>query len=82
MFTTNRDASTRIAPELSVDEIIARWPRTIGIMNDLGLDTCCGAWMPLRRAARDAGVPLADLLARLDQAVAELEADPWPVRSA
>ena len=82
MFTMNEHATAqRIGPELSVDEVIELWPRTIGVMNDLGLDTCCGGYMSLRRAARNARVALPLLLQKLEQTVEELESDPYPVRS-
>lgn len=69
-----------VRPDLSVDEVIALWPRTISLMNDLGLDTCCGGSMSLRRAARNARVPVEELLAKLEELVHELEASPWPYR--
>jgi iron-sulfur cluster repair protein YtfE (RIC family) len=75
-----RAAAHRIGPELSVDQVIELWPRTIGVMNDLGLDTCCGGSMSLRRAARNARVPVEELLAKLEEVVRELEASPWPYR--
>ena len=79
MFTMNEGATAhRIGPELSVDEVIARWPRTIGVMNDLGLDTCCGGYMSLRRAARTARVALPILLTRLEETIEAFEADPYP----
>jgi iron-sulfur cluster repair protein YtfE (RIC family) len=35
------------------------------VFNRLGVDTCCGGGLPLESAAREANVPLDDLLAAL-----------------
>ena len=79
MFTMHEGATAhRIGPELSVDQVIELWPRTIGVMNDLGLDTCCGGYMSLRRAARNARVPLPVLLVKLEETVEAFEVDPYP----
>lgn len=60
-------------PELSINEIIRRWPSTMGTLNEFGIDTCCGGAASLREAAREAGVPLASLTTALTRAVAVSE---------
>ncbi len=37
--------------EMTVGEIIARWPRAKAALAELGLDLCCGGVHPLRAAA-------------------------------
>jgi len=59
-----------IDPDLSVNEIIRRWPATMGPLNDAGIDTCCGGAASLRDAASDAGVPIANLTTTLARVLA------------
>ena len=54
-----------IDPSLPVNEIIRRWPMTMGVLNAFGIDTCCGGAEPLARAAAESDAPLADLLLAL-----------------
>ena len=49
----------------SVDETLARHPATATVFNAFGVDTCCGGGASLADAARDADVPLDDLLGAL-----------------
>jgi iron-sulfur cluster repair protein YtfE (RIC family) len=56
---------TSIDPGLSVNEIVRRWPPTIAVMNDFGIDACCGGADPLDVAAARDGAPLDALLAAL-----------------
>ena len=58
-----------VHPDLSVDDVIAHWPRSISVMNDYGLDTCCGGTLSLRRAAREARVRVEVLLEAIESAV-------------
>jgi iron-sulfur cluster repair protein YtfE (RIC family) len=55
-----------VDPTLTVNEVLARWPGTIPLLNALGIDTCCGGGESLRDAARSAGVPLPVLLAAVE----------------
>jgi regulator of cell morphogenesis and NO signaling len=41
-------------------------PDTGAVFNRFGVDTCCGGGLPLDQAAREAGVPLAELLAAIE----------------
>lgn len=49
----------------SVNEVLRLAPATGAVFNRLGVDTCCGGGLPLDEAAREAGVPLDELLAEL-----------------
>ena len=61
--------AAEIDPSLTVNEVMACWPQSIGPLNSLGIDTCCGGANPLRDAATNAGVPLPVLLAAIEHAV-------------
>ena len=56
-------------PTLTVNEIMAREPRTIAVFNQFGMDTCCGSGVPVADAARRDGVALDVLLTALRSAV-------------
>lgn len=51
---------------LTINEILARWPSTMPLLNALGIDTCCGGGDLLPDAALRAGVPLPVLLAAVE----------------
>jgi iron-sulfur cluster repair protein YtfE (RIC family) len=54
-----------------LNEIVARYPETLEIFGQFGLDTCCGGALPLATAAEHHGLPLKTLIealqARVDQ---------------
>lgn len=49
----------------SVNDVLRLAPASAAVFNRLGVDTCCGGGLPLESAAREANVPLDDLLAAL-----------------
>lgn len=55
--------------DMTVKEILERWPRAAATLGGRGLDLCCGGVHPLRMAAQAHGLKpeevLADLLADL-----------------
>jgi regulator of cell morphogenesis and NO signaling len=54
---TNTEA---IDAELTVNEAIRRFPATVAVFNDFGIDACCGGAASLARAAaRDGADPRA-----------------------
>jgi regulator of cell morphogenesis and NO signaling len=59
--------------ELTVNELVARYPRTAPVFRQFGMDMCCGGKVPVRAAAASHGVDEAALLAAL-QAVLETPA--------
>jgi iron-sulfur cluster repair protein YtfE (RIC family) len=59
------DSTTRINPELTVNEIMVRHPASIDVFNRFGIDSCCGGGVPLADAAGRDGADLDDLLAAL-----------------
>jgi iron-sulfur cluster repair protein YtfE (RIC family) len=54
----------------SLNAIVARYPRTLPVMQRFGLDTCCGGSLPLGTAAAHHKIDLGQLLAAL-RAVSE-----------
>lgn len=47
-----------IPADLTVNETIRRFPATVAVFNDFGIDACCGGAAPLAEAAvRDGADP-------------------------
>jgi hypothetical protein len=74
MFTFRCDilrphGAANIDPTITVNDMMACYPQSIGPLKALGIDTCCGGTDSLRVAANHAGVPLTVLLAAIDHAV-------------
>ena len=67
------DRPAALLPTLSVNETLRRWPPTVGPLEAFGIDTCCGGAASLEMAAREAGVPLAELLAAVAAAARAVE---------
>ena len=51
------DVST-IDPTMTLDEITNRFPDTIKVFNEFGMDICCGGGLSLAEAAERDGVEL------------------------
>ena len=60
-----------IDPALSVNAILCRWPAAVSALNAAGIDTCCGGGDTLSVAAAQAGIPIADLVDAIREAVAK-----------
>ena len=59
-----------IDPEWSVNATVQRFPSTVAVFNEYGVDACCGGAATLREAALDAGVALDQLVEALETAAA------------
>ena len=46
---------------LTVDQITARFPQAIAVLNRFGIDMCCGGGVSLEEAARRDGASLAEV---------------------
>ena len=57
-------------PSLTVNEVLRRWPAAVAALNAFGIDTCCGGGAPLGEAADEAGVPLGEIVAAIEHAIA------------
>ena len=54
-----------IEPAMTVNEVVRLYPATIELLNEYGIDTCCGGGVPLDVAVQQHDVDLAELLERL-----------------
>jgi regulator of cell morphogenesis and NO signaling len=59
--------------QLTISEVVRRYPTALGVFNARGLDTCCGGGLPVAEAAARHGLDLAELEAALARAAAEAE---------
>jgi regulator of cell morphogenesis and NO signaling len=57
----------------TINEITARYPQTITVFNDFGVDACCGGDATLAEAAARDGVNLDALNAAIRSAVAGVD---------
>jgi iron-sulfur cluster repair protein YtfE (RIC family) len=53
-----------VTPDLRVDEV-ARDPRALAVLQQMGINHCCGAHLTLKEAAAAAGVSIETLLGAL-----------------
>ena len=63
-------------PTLTLNEITARFPATIAVFNDFGMDVCCGGDVSLAEAASRDGADLDAVTAALKLAVSEQPVTP------
>jgi len=56
---------THLAPTLTINEIVARYPEAIAVFDRFGFDTCCGGGITVDEAARRDGVDASAVLGAL-----------------
>ena len=56
--------------DISVHEAVRRFPPTMKVFNELGIDTCCGGGMRIRDAAKNEGLNPDEVLERARQVLA------------
>ena len=61
----------RFDANMSVNTTIQRFPGSIAVFNELGVDACCGGASSLAEAALEAGITLQALVDALEAAVPE-----------
>lgn len=61
--------STNIAGRTTVKDIVVQHPETRVVLEELGIDYCCGGKASLAQAAQQAGVSVDRVLANLDEAL-------------
>jgi len=62
-------SATTLDPNLTISEIVARFPETIPVFNRFGLDTCCGGGVRVDEAAHRHGLDVADVRSALHEVV-------------
>lgn len=60
--------STTITREMTINQVIKKYPEVIGVFNRFRVDSCCGGARTLEETAREDKVHLNDLLAALNEA--------------
>jgi regulator of cell morphogenesis and NO signaling len=61
--------ATALDPNLTINEIVARFPETIPVFNRFGLDTCCGGGVRVDEAARRDELDVTAVVSALRQAI-------------
>jgi iron-sulfur cluster repair protein YtfE (RIC family) len=59
-----------IAPTLTVNQLLLRYPEALPVLAVAGIDTCCGGEQSLALAAARSGLTFQQLAARLEEGVA------------
>lgn len=54
---------------MTVNEIVRKYPATIAVFNEFGIDSCCGGGVELSVAAERDSVEMAVLIDRLNRAI-------------
>lgn len=57
-----------ITGDMIINDVIKRYPKTIGIFNKFNVDSCCGGGQSIEKAAKTGGVNIEALLAALNEA--------------
>ena len=57
-----------VSAQMRLNEIIRRWPETVRVFHDLGMDACCGGEKTVEEAAAAHRLPIKDVLALLKRA--------------
>lgn len=52
-----------------MNDTIRRYPESIAVFNQLGVDSCCGGAASLADSARETGIDLDELLSMLNAAI-------------
>jgi regulator of cell morphogenesis and NO signaling len=53
-----------------VNDVIKKYPATIGVFSSFNIDTCCGGAATIEEAAKRDGAPLSELLGALNEGYA------------
>ena len=59
----------RLDARVAVNEAIRRFPETVAVFNEFGIDSCCGGAASIAIAAERDGANLDTLLQRLNAAI-------------
>ena len=51
-----------ITKEMSINQVIAKYPKTVGVFNQYNIDSCCGGHESLEIASKKNNVDIAKLI--------------------
>ncbi len=57
-----------ISKDITVNDCIKLYPKTIGVFTEFKIDSCCGGAVSIEAAAARDGAPLEELMAALNKA--------------
>lgn len=60
-----------ITKDMIINDVIQKYPKTIGIFKDFGVDSCCGGGFSIEKTAAMSGGDMKKLLEKLNKAVGE-----------
>lgn len=61
----------KISKEMSINQIIKLYPKSIGVFNKFNIDSCCGGSETLEKATKNAGADLDEVIAEIQKAIEE-----------
>lgn len=68
--TAPRSVTGEVSRESTVNDVLLRYPATVGIFNAFGIDACCGGEASIADAAQRDGADVEQLMNALGAAVA------------
>lgn len=63
-----------ITKDMTINQVIRKYPGTIGVFNRFNVDSCCGGSETLERAAARDHAPLDELLRALNEKASDRKA--------
>ena len=63
----------RINPKATINSITHSYPDTIAVFADYGIDSCCGGEKSLEEVTRRHGLPLDEIVGKLEPIAADAE---------
>lgn len=70
----------QLTDNITVKEIVVKFPQTRTVLETLGIDYCCGGRTPLAQAAENAGLSMDQVLSDLHRALEQTESDTHAAR--
>ena len=60
-----------ISKEMIINDIIRRYPKTVSVFAEFGVDSCCGGAQPIEVTASEDGVDVEALVKALNRNIGE-----------
>lgn len=58
-----------ITKEMSINQVIAKYPKTVGVFSQYNIDSCCGGYESLENAAKKNSVDISRLIKSLTESI-------------